>query len=191
MIRSDIKNIVFMKYGAHGNESSKSILSRKHDELIETGCVFWGYNGVLCHPSNQLNPFVQANKKNGEKTFLVLSKTLQEKSVDCDTDIELKRAELFSFDRKQWEPIPIGVNVTNSKYAVVCSSFEDCDFKLDASQYILPFANPQNCRMSNYLGWRKNRACGVYCANDFEILPSKLLNISIIAEIEYAAFLSF
>lgn len=192
MIRSDLKNIVLMKFGTHGNESSKSILSRKHEELLDSGFVFWGYNGVLCHPLNQINPFVAANQEKGEKTFLVLCKTIQEKkSSDCIDSIEMHRAQLFSLDKKIWEPIPKGVNVTNSKYAVICSSFEDCDFDIDISQYILPFANPKNCRMSNYLGWRKNKACGLYSPSELEIIPAKLSHISVIAEIKYAAFLSF
>lgn len=181
-----IDNIVLMKYGAHAGESSDNIIERKQRELKETGQVFWGYGGTLCHPINQIHPFLNENRENNQKTYLVLVKT--KKEMENGNNKIQDRLNLYSENKVDWYPIPIGINVTGSKYAIICKSFDICSLDIDLSLYRIPFGSSQGCRLSNYLGWRKNRACGRYNEKDLDIAVSKIVNVSIIAEIVNGVF---
>ena len=184
-----IDNIVLMKYGVHAGESSESIIQRKIMELEETGKVFWGYGGNLCHPINQVQPFLEENRRKGQRTFLTLVKTKTEIKVENQTnDNEQNRALFYSDNKVDWLSIPKKNIVTGSRFAIICKTFDKCSIDLDLSMYRIPFGNAENCRLSDFLRWRKNKACGRYSDVDMDISIPKIVNVSIIAEIENAVF---
>lgn len=171
-------NIIFMKYGVHASESIESIIKRKMEEIETCQKMFWGYGGVLCHPLNQVQPFLEKNVSRKEKTFLLLSKTYSE--LNNDPQI----ARMYSCDKINWKPIPKGIKVLGSKFAIVCGSIEQCDFNLDLSAYIVSVGNCRGKKLSQYIQGRVDKACGRY-SKDVSGVESRIVNITLCAEIVY------
>jgi len=172
------ENIIFMKYGVHASESIESIIKRKTEEIGRCRKMFWGYGGVLCHPLNQVQPFLTENVLRKEKTYLLLSKTHSE--LNNAPQI----ARMYSCDKMNWEPIPDGIKVLGSKFAIVCGSIEQCDFDLDLSGYIVPVGNCKGRRLSQYIRGRVDKACGRY-HKDISGAEPEIVNITLCAEIVY------
>lgn len=143
MINTSYKNIIYMKYGVHASESIDSIIKRKTEEIKKCQQMFWGYGGVLCHPLNQVQPFLKENLLKGEKTYLLLSQTQSKLNNAPST------AMTYSCDKVEWQPIPNGIKVLGSKYAIVCKSIEQCDFCIDLSNYIVSIGNSMGKRLSS------------------------------------------
>lgn len=184
-----LNNIVLMAYGTHAGEGPDCIISRKKNELIKTGRVFWGYNGTLCHPINQIQPFLQENIENDQQTYLALVQTQTYLEQHNVVNVINNRAILYSEDRIDWLPIPSGNNVIGSKYAVICSSFEKCNIAVDLSQYRMMYGTYAGKRASDFWGWRKNKACCRYSDVDIDIATPKIVTISVLAKIEKAVFI--
>lgn len=178
MVEVLYKNIIFMKYGVHASESIESIIKRKMEEIEKCQKMFWGYGGVLCHPLNQVQPFLEENVLRKEKTYLLLSKTPSE--LNNVPQI----AKMYSCDKINWEPIPNEIKVLGSKFAIVCSSIEQCDFNLDLSSYIVPVGNSRGRKLSQYIQGRVDKACGRY-NKDVSGVEPRIVNITLCAEIVY------
>lgn len=172
------RNIIIMKYGVHASESIESIVKRKLEEIQVCQKMYWGYGGVLCHPLNQVQPFLKENCSKGEKTYLLLTKTPSKLNNAPSIATE------YSIDKVQWQLIPDGIKVLGSKYAIVCKSIEQCDFLIDLANYIIPIGNSKGRILSNYICGRVDKACGRY-NNDLTNKNSKLVSISLCAEIDY------
>lgn len=176
-IHMKYKNIILMKYGVHAGEDIESIIERKQEEIQVCKKMLWGYGGVLCHPLNQVQPFLNENCLRGEKTYLLLtqtpSKLFNAPSVATD----------FSRDKTTWEPIPDGIKVIGSKYAIVCSSIRQCNFCIDLSKYTVPIGNSTGKRLSDYIRGRVDKACGRY--TETSSANSSIVSVSLCCEIDY------
>lgn len=176
------KNIVFMKYGTHAGTLPETIISNKINEVSLLGHTFWGYGGTTCHPINQLKPFLSANNSCGEKTHLLLSR------INSVWAGSISRAMFYSHDQMEWIPIPEDNVVTGSKFALICTSFESCDFELDLANYQVPIGKSKGQLLSNYICGHTTKGCGVL--SELPIVQSKrIVHISAIATIETAVFL--
>ncbi|MGI6108128.1 MAG: hypothetical protein ACOX8B_09395 [Lachnospiraceae bacterium] len=151
----DFRNIVIMKYGVHVSESIDSIITRKMDELQNTGVMYWGYGGTVCHPRTQVQPFVKANFEKGEDTYLLLVRTPSENHSQS------ARMEYYTEDGTLWEKFPEGINVLGSKYAIVCESLNNCDIRLDLSAYRVAAGRSAGKSLAEYLRGRVDKACAV------------------------------
>lgn len=167
-----------MKYGVHASESIESIITRKMEEIKICQKMFWGYGGVLCHPTNQVQPFLNENLSKKEKTYLLLSKTPSK--LNNIPSI----ATVYSTDKIKWELIPDGIRVLGSKYAITCKNIKRCDFLIDLSSYLVPVGNSKGKTLSKYIQGRVDKACGKY-NEDITGEEPKLVNISLCAEIDY------
>ena len=167
-----------MKYGVHASESIESIIKRKMEEIEKCQKMFWGYGGVLCHPLNQVQPFLKENLLREEKTYLLLSQTPSELNNVPQS------AKMYSCDKINWQPIPDGIKVISSKFAIVCSNIERCDFNIDLSDYIVPIGNSKGRQLSKYIQGHVDKACGRYSNNTSGIEP-KIVHITLCAEIVY------
>lgn len=178
MSKEQYKNIIIMKYGVHASESIESIIKRKLEEIQVCQKMYWGYGGVLCHPLNQVQPFLKENLSKGEKTYLLLTQTPSQlnNTPSMATD--------YSIDKVQWQPIPNGIKVLGSKYAIVCKSIEQCNFSIDLANYVIPIGNSKGKILSNYIRGHVDKACGRY-NNNLPNQDSQLVNISLCAEIDY------
>ena len=177
------KNIIYMKYGTHVSEKPDDIIRRKIEECNHQGMSFWGYGGNLCHPINQVQPFIKENLERGEKTYLVLSRTT---SVYNGYP---SRATFYSADKISWKEIPIGINVLGSPLAIICRNMEMCNFLLDLADYEVPVGNSAGKILSQILSWHINKSCGRLIQKDYyNLMPVRPVKISVIAEIERAVF---
>ena len=178
------RNIIYMKYGVHASESIESIIMRKMQEIEVCQKMFWGYGGTLCHPTNQVQPFLKRNLLKGEKTYLLLSKTPSE--LNNEPAIALS----YSTDQQKWVPIPKGITVLGSKYAIICENIQQCNFSIDLADYVVPIGNSKGKRLSDYIKGQVSKACGHYCKNTDKSV-SKIVNITLCAEITepFAVFL--
>lgn len=141
-----------MKVGYHSSEDLDEIIARKQQEEKECGYLYWGYGGSLCHPINQVNPFVQSLSQNEEIWLLMII-----------TQSKFKNSPLlsqeFSKNGKLWLPIPTGINVTGSKYALVCKEIQPVDFNIDLSQYYVAIGKNKDCVVSKYMRHRVDKCC--------------------------------
>lgn len=177
----ELKNIIFMKYGVHAKDTPQIILNNKINEVSSCGQTFWGYGGNLCHPLTQVQPFIHANQKRGEKTYLLLSK------INSVWNGSSARSIFYSYDNKKWIPIPEENIVTGARYALICNSFDLCEFDIDLSLYYVPLGNAKGRLLSDYIYGRVSKACGTFrFKKDFD--ATKEYHISAIAEIESAVF---
>ena len=171
------KNIIFMKYGVHASEGVEQI-ARKKNELQNAGKMLWGYGGTICHPVNQIHPFLNGNVNRNEKTYLVMAYTPSEMHKN------IFAAESYSINKKKWIELPKGIHVYGSKYAIVCKSIEQCDYTVDLADYIVPIGNSCGRPLSEYVNGRIDKACGRWDGKSKERL-SKPVHITLCAEIDY------
>lgn len=149
----ELKNIVIMKYGVHAKENVHSIILRKKTEDKECGRFFWGYNGVLCHPGTQIQPFLKENQMQGEKTYLVLVRTFS------DFNGTNSVANEYSIDKLQWNNIPPEIKVVGSKYALICRNLKECKLEMDLANYVIAVGQSKGKLLQEYLKGRVDKAC--------------------------------
>ena len=176
------KRIVLMKYGVHASESVESIITRKQEELAVNGRFFWGYGGVVCHPIKQIIPFLQQDS-NDDGTYLLLSRT------PSNFNNQPKPAKLCSIDGDNWENIPSGISVYGSKYALSCTSLKQCNFDIDLSSYIVGIGPSYGRLLSDYIGGRIDKGCGLLQPKLFALTKEISLPITWYAKITGAYLL--
>jgi hypothetical protein len=147
------KSILFMKVGNHANESFEQILRRKRKELDAAGKIFWGYGGSACHPLTQVRPFVRYAIEQGETPILVMQ------SISSNMDQGEYAAEEYSEDGVNWLPIPKGVRVTGSRYAMILGEIQPGDFMLDPREFEVGIGPSRGKRADEYLQGRTDKAC--------------------------------
>src|SRR3984893_6220083 len=101
--------ILYMKVGTHAQEELADILARKRREIEDEGFAMWGYGGNTCHPTSMVQPFVEAASG---PVRLVMQPMLSKHFA------EPIRAEEYSPDGTRWLPVPSGINVLGSRYAL-------------------------------------------------------------------------
>lgn len=169
----NLENIIIMKCGTHASEKIEQIYSRKKQEEINIGYFYWGYGGTLCHPLNQVQPFCE----NKEKVYLLLTPTISE------LNNEPNRSEKYSLDKIEWKNIDSAINVLGSKYAIVASKLQKCDFEIDLSDYEIAIGNSKGKKLGDYFKGRIDKACAIKTfKKDNKIQKVKIV---MIAELRY------
>jgi hypothetical protein len=77
------------------------------------GFTFLGYGGRVSHPLTQVHPFARSV---GKSVAVLMVRT------PSDFHGELMGASAMSVDGITWQPIPDGVRVTGSKFALECAA---------------------------------------------------------------------
>lgn len=167
---------IFMKVGDHAGEQFEQILKRKMKEYKKTGAIFWGYGGNACHPINQVRPFAKSSMTKNGSIYLLMQ------SVHSNADPDILPAKEFSIDGVNWEPIPKGINVTGSRYALVLDEIVPNDLTVNFEQYRVGIGPSREKIASDYLKGRTDKACLVYDPGN-----SSLHDESHIKKIQYTA----
>ncbi|GGA90127.1 hypothetical protein [Puia dinghuensis] len=155
MINNEQKHdsFIFMKVGNHAGETFEQILARKQKEFDKTGMTFWGYGGAACHPVNQVRPFAYSQVKKKGAIYLLMH------AVKSNHDQNPLPAKEYSTDGVNWEPIPDGIVVTGSKYALVLDEIHPSDLEVDMNQFSVGIGPSKDKLASEYLTGRTDKAC--------------------------------
>jgi len=171
---------IFMKVGDHANENWTSILKRKQKEISDAGVSFWGYGGNTCHPL-RVQQFADF-KKVGDLYLLM-------QTIKSNSHQVLGVASEFSVDGSKWEPIPQGVTVTGSKYALLLGEIQPGDLTLGLSQCTIGIGDSCGKLAVDYLKGRIDKAC-LEVNNERPIDPETIRRVSVTAKMiePYAVF---
>jgi hypothetical protein len=169
---------IFMKVGDHAGESWEQILERKNREYQDAGKIFWGYGGTACHPLSQVQPFVKEHAAAGDPVYLLME------PIHSLADPDVLPATEFSADGINWEPIPQGINVTGSRYALVLDEIRPGQLDLNPAEYVVGIGPSRGKRASNYLQGRVDKACLQYSQPGGIVIPGENEKIH---EVRYTA----
>ncbi len=170
--------IIFMKIGYHTDEEIKKIIDRKIMEEKQAGFFFWGYGGSLCHPTNQVIPFIEKCKHKKVNPKLLMTFT---QSKFRATPIWQKE---YSVDKKVWRPLPSGVKIKGSKYALVCKNIKKVNMKIDLNSYVVAVGPKIGTPLGEYIRYRVDKACA-FKSDSRKNLPERFVDIVYIADIVY------
>ena len=161
---------IFMKVGDHAAETWQQILERKRREYDEAGMIFWGYGGNACHPINQVQPFSKLLLKEMEDVVLVME------YISSDADPDIVPATEYSKDGVLWEPIPQGIKVTGSRYALVLDEIQPGDLQVSLNRYEVAVGPSAGKPAELYLQGRTDKACFVKSREErvVEASPEKI-----------------
>ena len=116
--------ILYMKVGMHAQESLDDILARKQAEIDRVGYAMWGYGGPTCHPVRAVQPFAAQQAAVGNVIRLVME------PVNSRHAREPARATEYSLDNNLWIPVPDGIDVLGSKFALCITNLRETDEEL-------------------------------------------------------------
>jgi hypothetical protein len=179
---------VFMKVGNHAGESFDEIISRKTAEFKKAGRIFWGYGGTSCHPSRQVQPFAKTHLKQSGKIYLLMQ------SIQSNADPDILPATKYSVDGINWKPIPAGIDVLGSRYALVLGEIKPGDLIFPAEEYVVGIGPSREKIAADYICGHVDKGCFLRKQN--ALAPKKLkppIQISYKAELldPYAVFLRY
>ena len=144
--------VLFMKVGIHAKEPLESIIQRKLKEIDDAGMAFWGYGGNTCHPSNMVQPFAKEAMAQGNPIHLVMQKMESNHWAEG-------RAEEFSIDGQQWVPVPDGIEVRGSRYALVIEDLQEADLSLPLTRTQVAWGPSLGRSGRTYISGRVDKAC--------------------------------
>jgi hypothetical protein len=145
--------LIFMKIGTHAQEPLDQIVERKRRELNDAGRIFWGYGGNTCHPQNFVHQFASEHAESGREIHMVMQKMNSNHLADP------KLAEEYSNDGVVWRPVPKGIQVRGSRYAMVLQSLEEADFRLNLGAIRVACGRSRGQVGTDYLRGRVDKGC--------------------------------
>lgn len=144
---------IFMRVGSHAGESFDTILERKRQELDKAGMIFWGYGGTTLHPIRHVQPFAKSwIQEKGSIQILM-------QPIDSRADPDVLPAKEFSIDGIEWEPLPQGVVVTGSRYAVVLDEIRPGQLDLDLGGFEVGIGPSRGRNAARYMKGRVDKGC--------------------------------
>jgi hypothetical protein len=152
-IVADLPAIVFMKVGTHAGESFEQIMERKNREFQDTGRIFWGYGGGTMHPIQRVQPFAQMKIEQGLGLTLVMQSIISRHPPTEAHAIE------YSSDGIHWEPIPKGIRVQGSRYALVLDEIKPSDLSINLADYRVGIGPSAGKIASQYIQGRVDKGC--------------------------------
>lgn len=179
--------ILFMKVGKHAQESLEDIIARKTKEIVDAGYGMWGYGGNTCHPQTMVQPFAE------DLASRQLPIVLCMQSMDSNHSAEQLRAQEFSADGMNWQPIPESINVLGSRFALVIKNLRREKHILPLNQTQVAVGLSRGKLGSRYISGRVDKACLEVTAEPVLVNdPDKaLIQIDLVADLvePYAVFL--
>ncbi len=144
---------LFMKVGNHAGETWEQILERKRQEFEQTGRIFWGYGGNTCHPISTVQPFAKLAVKEHGGILLVME------PIDSRAQPDIIPATEYSHDGVTWEPIPNGIQVTGSRYALVLDEIKPGDLEITLAEYEVALGPSAGKAAELYLQGHIDKGC--------------------------------
>lgn len=144
---------VFMRVGSHAGETFDQILERKQRELDAAGQIFWGYGGTTLHPIRHVQPFVKLHTRDTGSIQILMQ------PITSRADPDVLPANEFSVDGIEWNPLPSGIEVTGSRYAIVLDEIRPGQLDLDLSQFEVGIGPSRGRNAARYLKGRVDKGC--------------------------------
>jgi hypothetical protein len=145
--------LIFMKVGTHAGEGLSEILKRKRREIEDAGFALWGYGGNTCHPLTMVQPFAHDIEQGGGVIHLVMQ------PMESRHFAVPERAEEFSPDALNWDPIPQAISVRGSRYALSIKDLREEEFELPLARTRVAIGNQLGRRGDLYVQGRVDKAC--------------------------------
>src|SRR6266446_5833653 len=146
-------NFIFMKVGNHAGETWEEILERKQKEIENAGRSFWGYGGTSCHPLTQVQPFARSIARKQAPIYLLME------FIDSKAAPDIVQPTEFSADSVHWEPIPDGINVIGSRYALVLDEIRPGELEIPFQEFAVAVGKSRGKIASDYIAGRIDKAC--------------------------------
>ena len=146
---------VFMRVGNHAGETFEEILARKQREYDRARMIFWGYGGTTLHPIRHVQPFVRSLTENGGNIQIIME------PIQSKADPDILPAQEYSIDGIHWEPIPDGIEVTGSRYAVVLDEIKPGRLDLDLAKFEVGIGPSRGRNADAYVRGRVDKGCFV------------------------------
>ncbi len=179
--------LIFMKVGLHAQENIEDIVKRKQREFEEAGSIFWGYGGSTCHPLTMVQPFAKEVEKSGNQILIVMQKMNSKHAAPPDI------AKQYSDDGVDWQPIPKGIEVRGSRYALVLDELRVEEFDLDLGELQVGVGPSRGRKADKYLVGQADKGCFLYTPRDLPVAQDEqvLKRIGLVARVKtpYAVFL--
>jgi len=166
-----------MKVGNHAGEEWAAILDRKRKELVDTGKIFWGYGGTSCHPINQVQPFARLTLKEQGQIGLIMV------PIISNAGVEDVFAREYSSDGIKWEPIPDGILVTGSRYALILDKIEPVDLEVNLAEFEVGVGPSRGKAADEYLKGRIDKACLKKRESGIAVIEAKIHKVSFTANL--------
>ena len=148
--------LIFMKVGLHAQENIEDIVKRKRQEFEETGSIFWGYGGNTCHPLTMVQPFAQEVEASGNEVLIVMQKINSKHAAPPEI------AKQYSDDGVNWQPIPKGIEVRGSRFALILDELSINEFDLDLGELEVGVGRSRGRRADQYLIGQADKGCFLY-----------------------------
>jgi hypothetical protein len=146
---------IFMRVGNHAGESFASILARKQREVEQAGKIFWGYGGTTLHPVRHVQPFAKLWVQKAGSIQIVME------PIDSHANPDVLPAKEYSIDGIDWQPLPSGIVVTGSRYAVVLDEIKPGQLDLDLGQFEVGVGPSRGRNAAEYIQGRVDKGCFV------------------------------
>jgi hypothetical protein len=180
MTFSEGSRLLYMKVGTHAKESLADILERKQREIDAEGFSMWGYGGSTCHPMTMVQPF--ANTAAGPIILCM-------QRVNSRHFAEPLRAEEYSSDGRLWKPVPEGINVLGSRYALCIDSLDEVAETLHLADTRVAVGRSRGRSGIDYVKGRVDKACLEIVRSDISDTTEIPINVTARIISPYAVFL--
>ncbi len=144
---------VFMKVGTHAGEDLDDIIVRKRKEIADEGYALWGYGGNTCHPLSTVQPFARDFVKRNGVIYLCMQPMTSRHAAPP------ARAKEMSGDGISWEPVPQGINVVGSRYAMAIRDLHSEEFDLALADTRVAVGMSAGRRGDRYITGRVDKGC--------------------------------
>lgn len=147
------QGLIYMKVGTHAQETLDAIIARKTKEIEEAGFALWGYGGSTCHPQTMVQPFVRSFEQRGQIIYLCMQ------PMESSHFAEPIRADEYSLNGADWQPIPTPINVLGSRYALAIRQLRKEEFDLPLAKTKVALGNSMGSNGDRYIAGRVDKAC--------------------------------
>ena len=172
--------LIFMKVGLHAQESIEEIMARKQKEFENSGSIFWGYGGGGGHTIRAGQPFAKGVGGGGEQVLIVMQK------MDSKHKAPPEIAKEYSDDGVVWKPIPRGIEVRGSRFALVLDELRLEEFDVDLGELKVGVGPSRGRRGDKYLVGQNDKGCFVFFEREIPVPPEERIvkSVSLVARVK-------
>ncbi|WP_322104834.1 hypothetical protein [Paraburkholderia sp. J41] len=178
--------LIFMKVGLHAQETIEDIIARKQKEYDQAGAIFWGYGGSTCHPVSMVQPFGKQVEAAGGQLLIVMNKMNSKHAAPPEV------AKEYSDDGVDWKPVPKGIEVRGSRFALVLDELRIDEFEVDLGELEVGIGPNRGRKATDYMRFQVDKGCFNYVPREIPIAPEERVvkEIGLVARVKapYAVF---